>query len=227
MNHLDLLSDTTYRQKAIGYLNQLLCHVERFPVKKSQIYGLRQIARQQPGILKVFAQHQGERALRKQSKASKLQTLKNLQAEIDFWILVFDLCGDEDEEVGYSKFNVVAPARDRCADAQTRFDRAANRNDPDEEVLKDLQAEIDFWTIVIQRRDTATPNWSVRIEADAHLPEELREKSGMSRRKKRSLKEHRKVHLERWDDEHIPLFFQRFCTHALYCLGMSDNSQGE
>ena len=225
MNYLDLLSDTTYRQKAIRYLNQLLCHVERFPVKKSQIYGLRQIARQQPGVLKVFAQHQGERALRKQSKASNLQTLKNLQAEIDFWILVFDLCGDK--EVGYSKFNVVPPAHDRCASAQSKFDRAANRNDPDEEVLNNLQAEIDFWTIVIQRRDTATPDWSVRIEADAYLPEELREKSDMTRRKKQSLREHRKVYFERWADEQIPLFFQRFCTHALYCLGTSDNSQEE
>ena len=225
MNHLDLLSDTTYHQKAIGYLDQLLCHVERFPVKRSQIYGLRQIARQQPGILKEFAQHQGKRALRKQSKASNLQTLKNLQAEIDFWILVFDLCGDEED--GYAKFNVVAPASKRSASAQEKHKRESNRKNPNKDALERLQSEIDFWTTVIERRNTATPDWSVRTEAEDHLPEELREKSDMSRRKRRTLREDREAYLQRRDDEQIPLFFQRFCTHALYCLGAADNSQEE
>ena len=81
MTHIDLLSDTTYRQQAVRQLHPLLGNATNFPVESSQIYGLRQIARQQPDRVSEFAEHQGERA----EKLGK-------QNEVDFWALVAKLC---------------------------------------------------------------------------------------------------------------------------------------
>ena len=70
-NLVDLLSDTVYREQAVKRLDCLLGASEKFPVQKAQLYGLRQIARQEPTKVRTFANCQRERAKRK--------------AEIDFW----------------------------------------------------------------------------------------------------------------------------------------------
>ena len=87
MTYVDLLSDTTYRQQAVRQLHQLVGNASEFPVESSQIYGLRQIARQQPDKVLGFAEHQGERA-------EKLQK----HAEVDFWALVAKLCRSSTSE---------------------------------------------------------------------------------------------------------------------------------
>ena len=162
MTLVDLLSDTTYRQQAMGQLHKLLGDGNRFPVKRTQIYGLRQIARQQPGQVKEFANHQRERA-----------RLKEKQAEVEFWTLVADLCSD------------------------------------------------------------SAPDWSVLKEGRSHLPEELREENipkkrpGMTHEEQRDrnkLKKSQKEWLAQWENEHIPAFFERFCTHSLYRLGLAEKS---
>ena len=79
--------------RRVKQLDQLLGNSNKFPVKPAQIYGLRQIARQQPGKVESFANHQRERTKRKLENASE-RTRPGLQAEIDFWTLVSDLCGD-------------------------------------------------------------------------------------------------------------------------------------
>lgn len=81
MTHIDLLSDTTYREQAVRQLHPLLDNATQFPVESSQIYGLRQIARQQPDKVLKFAEHQRGRA----EKLGK-------QNEVDFWALVAKLC---------------------------------------------------------------------------------------------------------------------------------------
>ena len=132
MTHVDLLSDTTYRQQAVRQLHRLLGNANEFPVKSAQIYGLRQIARQQPDRVADFAKHQGARA-------EKLEH----QAEVDFWTLVANLCN---------------PSSD----------------------------------------------WSIYTEGYAHIPKERREEDIPQRE------------LNQWANEHIPAFFERFCTQCLY-----------
>lgn len=170
MTRVDLLSDTTYPQQAKGQLDKLLGNSDQFPVKATQIYGLRQIARQQPREVKKFANHQHERARRKQENASERAKLA-LQAEIEFWDLVADLCSD------------------------------------------------------------SASDWSVLKEAHPHLPVELRDENIPPRREGRrrhtELKNRQREWLVQWENEHIPAFFERFCTHALYRLGLAENSQEE
>lgn len=83
MRTVDLLSDTVYREQAHKKLNDMLGSDERFPVQKSQLYGLRQIARQAPGKVKEFADHQRDRARK-----------RDMQAEIDFWERVSGACDE-------------------------------------------------------------------------------------------------------------------------------------
>ena len=173
MTCVDLLSDTTYCEQAVQQLDQLLGDSNQFPVKRTQIYGLRQIAQQQPREIQGFANHQRERAQRKQENASE-NTKPRYQPEIDFWALVADLCSN------------------------------------------------------------SSSNWSVEEEGHTHLPEELQNiparRKGMSHEEQRylnELKRHRRELLEQWTNEHIPAFFERFCTHALYRLGKQKNSEKE
>ena len=163
MTLIDLLSDTTYPQQAVKQLHQLLSNNDKFPVKPTQIYGLRQIAKQQPGRVRTFAEHQRDRA-------------RN-ENENEFWSLVLDLC----------------------------------RND--------------------------SPCWSVPEEGHHYLPEELRDhnlrevpgatpqETQQNQRHNNRLKRERAQWLEQWENEHIPAFFERFCTHCLYRIAKLEMGQ--
>lgn len=166
MMQVDLLSDTTYRQQAVEQLNQLLGNSSKFPVESTQIYGLRQIARQEPEKVKEFAEHQGKRAERKCETAS-VNARQRLEFEIEFWTLVVNLC-----------------------------------NGP-------------------------TSSWSMIQERDSRIPANLQNRPGMSRRERREIGERRDEWCERWDNEHIPAFFERFCTHCLYCIAKAEMGQLE
>ena len=160
MTIVDRLSDTVYRDQAREQLDALLAEIQRFPVKRTQLYGLRQIARQQPLQVKNFAEHQRERAER-----------KNRQSEVSFWKLVERLCD--------------------------------------------------------------SPNgWSIRVEGTKHAPPKLRDipprHAGMTdaeRRARNQLRQCLREWNHRWTMTHIPAFFQRFCTHALYRLGVEENER--
>ena len=166
MTLVDLLSDTVYRQQTVKQLHQLLGSDNQFPVESTQIYGLRQIARQEPGKVRDFAAHQGARA---QSRHD--------DAEIDFWTLVVNLCSDSASE------------------------------------------------------------WSVHKEGSRYLPEELGDQNfleipGSTPQETQKRQEHngklrrgKKEWFERWENEHIPAFFERFCTHCLYCIGKAEMGQ--
>ena len=159
MTCVDLLSDTTYREQAVKQLDQLLSGSIEFPVKTTQIYGLRQIARQESGRVLEFAAKQGERA-------EKLQK----QYEVDFWALVADLCRE------------------------------------------------------------SVSGWSVLKEGQPYLPEKLgdqnfREVPGATPQEttknqehNNKLRESRQEWYQQWGNKHIPAFFERFCTHCLYCI---------
>lgn len=105
-DRLDLLSDTVYREQAAEQLDGFLGNCKKFPVKKSQIYGLRMIARQQPGQVGKFAGSQGQRANRKlKMKGEKGD--HRIEAEILFWKLVANLCGDLDANRPDIEWSVV------------------------------------------------------------------------------------------------------------------------
>lgn len=176
MRDVDRLSDTTYRREAAKQLDRLLGDRNPpFPVKSAQIYGLRQIARQQPDKVQEFARKQRTRAEKKRETASA-KTQPKLEAEIAFWTLVANLCS------------------------------------------------------------LSTSAWSVPKEARAYLPVELRDEhiparqSGMTqeeRRLRNQLKQQQREWIACWEAEHIPAFFERFCTEALYRIGMAANSEEE
>ncbi len=166
MNYVDLLSDTIYCEQAVKQLNKILGNASIFPVAYSQIYGLRQIARQQPHKVLPFAQHQNERA-------EKL----NKAAEVDFWSLVAELC------------------------------KPYNPSDA---------------------------NWSVCREGTNYLPEGIREqdippkRKGMQQKEqseRNQLRKKQKEWLKQWEKEHIPAFFERFCTECLYRKTMIETAE--
>ena len=88
-----------------------------------------------------------------------------------------------------------------------------------------LEAEIAFWTLVINLCGVPTSDWSVRKEGRDRLPEELREENIPARQSdmtqaerthRNTLKKRQGEWLNQWTNEHIPAFFQRFCTQCLY-----------
>ncbi|GIW83322.1 MAG: hypothetical protein KatS3mg105_5129 [Gemmatales bacterium] len=166
---LEQLSDMTYREKAAELVDE---YVEEHGVliTRSQIHGLRQIAIQQPGAIKSFADHQRERIEKKMETAGG-NSRQKLESQAAFWKLVADLC---------------------------------------------------------------EPNklpWSPASEADAQMPSHLREsnipakadcKTNEERGQRKKLKAEQKQWLDAWNAEHVPTFFQRFCTHYLYHLGKQE-----
>ena len=139
-------------------MRDLLETCDSFPVEDSQIYGLRQLARQQPDKVKSFARHQRERAERKNYKGQ-------LQAEIDFWSLVEQIC------------NVDKPGS----------------------------------------------GWSLAVEVQRLIPDELRQiparhpqMTQEERTHRNQIVQKRRGWLAAWQEDHIPAFFERFCTHCLY-----------
>lgn len=90
MTDLDLLSDTVFREQAVEQLDDLLGTSGKILVQKTQIYGLQQIACQEPSKVRKFAVRQRERDERKLEQASA-RSRPTLQAKIDFWILVEEL----------------------------------------------------------------------------------------------------------------------------------------
>lgn len=87
---LEQLSDTTYRDKAIELVNVYVAE-NTTPVTRSQIHGLRQIAIQQHGAIKSFADHQRER-IEKKLETAGANARPKLESQAAFWKLVADLC---------------------------------------------------------------------------------------------------------------------------------------
>ena len=110
--------------------------------------------------------------------------------------------------------------------ARHQKERAERKYEIASEMTKlKLEAEIAFWTLVINLCSSPTSDWSVLKEGHAHLPEELCEENipkkrpGMTPEERthcNTLKERQREWLNRWTNEHIPVFFQRFCTQCLY-----------
>ena len=88
-----------------------------------------------------------------------------------------------------------------------------------------LEAEIAFWNLVINLCGAPTSDWSVLKEGRDRLPEELREENIPAKcpdmtpeeqGHRKELRKRQREWLNQWSNEHIPAFFQRFCTQCLY-----------
>ena len=182
MTFVHLLSDTVYPQQAVRQLHQLLNGANEFPVKAAQIYGLRQIARQEFGRIGEFARHQEQRA-------------------------------------------------------QSKYEAEAGRRNPRDSVLQSLQAEINFWTLVDNFCGDSSNHWSVRREGYCYLPSELRDENRrkvpgktpqettQNQQYNNRLKSGQREWFQKWENDHIPAFFERFCTYCLYCIAKAEMGQ--
>lgn len=118
---------------------------------------------------------------------------------------------------------------------RTRVER--KRETASANTVSKLDAEIAFWTLVDNLCSSSTSPWSVEKEAQAYLPMELRDENiparqpGMTQEERRQRNQRKKQQQtwleEHWTPEHIPAFFERFCTEALYRIGMAANSEEE
>ena len=121
--------------------------------------------------------------------------------------------------------------------AQSRYEAEENKSNPKTEVLRNWKTEINFWTLVANFCGDSPDRWSVKTEGRAYLPEELhyenlREVPGATPQETQQNQQHnnrirrgQREWLGEWDKEHIPAFFERFCTHCLYCIAKAEMGQ--
>jgi len=88
---MDLLSDTVFPGEAQRAVVAVVEVCGDIPVEVTQIHGLRQIARQQPGNVFRFARHQRARAEKRRNPE-----------ETEFWSLVGYLCSGSTGQSGWS-----------------------------------------------------------------------------------------------------------------------------
>ena len=82
-----------------------------------------------------------------------------------------------------------------------------------------------FWQLVIDLcgGNVARGDWSLHKEAESGMPAHLKDipskadcKTLAERTRRNQRVSERRAWLEKWNADHIPAFFQRFCTHYLY-----------
>ena len=123
MTRLDVLSDTIYRHQAIVQLDRLLEAGDSFPIERTQVYGLRQISRQQPLKVSNFAEKQRTRVERKMEN-TKVGTpsYHRMEDEVRFWKLVTDLCdsspSNQDWTLGQTAGSHLPPELNQVPDRQ-------------------------------------------------------------------------------------------------------------
>ena len=87
-----------------------------------------------------------------------------------------------------------------------------------------------FWQLVIAlcSDNAAQGDWSLHKEAESDMPAHLKNipdrtdcKTLEERTQRNQRVSERRAWLEKWNADHIPAFFQRFCTHYLYLKARS------
>ena len=121
--------------------------------------------------------------------------------------------------------------------AQNRYDAENERSNPRAEVLQKWETEVNFWTLVANFCGDSPDRWSVKTEGHNYLPQELRddnlrEVTGTTQQERQQIQQHnnrikreRREWLKEWDTKHIPVFFERFCTHCLFCIAKAEMGQ--
>lgn len=100
MLDIDIAADTELGQRAINAANKYVKdnaaesyqREDRWLIARSQITGLRQIAVNEPSQIGRFADHQRKKDEAKLANTRQEERQRELQAKIDFWKLVKELC---------------------------------------------------------------------------------------------------------------------------------------
>jgi hypothetical protein len=184
MFDLDNAADGQLGHKAVEavrfYLEQLghgKCanNNDDFPVTRTQISGLLQIARNEPGKIAYFAEKQRAKVEARLQSRNRPDQL--LVAQRDFWNLVYQVCTGR---ITFPNFNWSLPAE----------------------------------------RDKAMPGELLGTEQ--HTGKTAPEQAGAKKR----VQEERQRWQHQWDQQHYPIFFQRFCSHYVYEMAKRVASKG-
>uniref|UniRef100_A0A7C2C4U7 Uncharacterized protein n=1 Tax=Thermus islandicus TaxID=540988 RepID=A0A7C2C4U7_9DEIN len=152
MLEIDIAADTELGQRAQEAVKQYLRqHGEEWyrcsddwPIARSQISGLRQIALNEPRQVAAFAEHQRQKAEAKHKTTKKEERQAELEAEIAFWELIKQLCDGKPPKVPWS----LTQARDKALPAELQEERqppGAKLTKEQQEARKQKQAQRESW----------------------------------------------------------------------------------
>jgi hypothetical protein len=127
MLEIDIAADTELGQRAIEAVQQYIRHngeasyqgADEWPIARSQISGLRQIALNEPRQVAAFAEHQRQKAEAKHKTTTKEERRSELEAEIAFWDLIKQLCDGKPPKVPWS----LTQARDAALPAELQEEK--------------------------------------------------------------------------------------------------------
>lgn len=165
MLNIDLYADGELGRKAIEAVTEYIKEIpqsyrkeDEWPIRRTQIVGLRQIAANEPSKLSEFAEHQQRKA---QAKLEKMRKGSDqLESAVEFWNLVKWLCeGGPANRVSWS----LAKMREECTPEEFKEEKLppgakltpeqqAERKDKQQR-RKDWQAEWDreYFGVFFQR----------------------------------------------------------------------------
>jgi hypothetical protein len=91
---IDLLADNQLREEAIRTI-EVFPQQHYLSIKRKQIAGLRQLAANEPQKMAQFALTHQTRAEKRLEKHPSPNAVSNLEAEIEFWKIVTQICKDQ------------------------------------------------------------------------------------------------------------------------------------
>ncbi|MBA2224966.1 MAG: hypothetical protein WHU94_15960 [Thermogemmata sp.] len=152
MLEIDIAADTELGQQAKVAVEQYLRqHGEEsyrssddWPIARSQISGLRQIAMNEPRQVAAFAEHQRKKAEAKLETTTKEERRSELEAEIAFWDLIKGLCDGKQPRVPWS----LTQARDQALPAELQEEKqppGAKLTKEQQEARKQKREERERW----------------------------------------------------------------------------------
>jgi hypothetical protein len=140
MLEIDIAADTELGEQAIKAAGKFVRkhaapsyqREDDWPISRSQITGLRQIAMNEPARVGEFAEHQRKKAQAKLENTKKEERRSELEAEIAFWELVRGLCDGKPPKFAWS----LTQARDQALPAELHDEKQP----PGAQLTKEQQA---------------------------------------------------------------------------------------
>ncbi len=140
MLDIDISADTELGQRAIDAVDNYVRDnaagpfqkADDWPIARTQIAGLRQIAVNEPVKVGEFAEHQRTKAQAKLDTTKNVERQRDLEAIIAFWVLVRGLCEGKPPKFSWS----LTQMRDQVLPADLQDDK----HPPGAQLTKEQQA---------------------------------------------------------------------------------------
>jgi len=140
MLEIDIAADTELGQRAIEAVGRYLKDnalgpfqkEDEWPIARTQITGLRQIAMNEPAKVAEFAKHQRAKAAERLEKTKQEERQHELKVEIAFWELIPALCDGKPPKFAWS----LTQARDQALPAELQDEKQP----PGAQLTKEQQA---------------------------------------------------------------------------------------